>query len=464
MLAGFLMPVILVRLMSQENYGLTSQFLTLYTSIYTIAALGLHTNVFFFCPSADKEQSDKYITNTLFLLLLFGIISGLILIIPQITHLVFGDSELSKHSDLIIMSIALATVMNVVSPLNTIRQDKWGALLFPGLVAFGRIGTIIYCALVFHDIRQMFFWLFIFQCIITVSILLYTRLQSRFRLDFNLMKDQLCYSLPFGFAVALQLLSNYFDKFVCIRALTPTEYAIYGVAFLSIPGISQIYDSLCQVNIVNMSHSYRSNKVNEILPQYGNFVIRILSFSVPIILIVSLYAEEIMEFLYTQSYISAAPYFRLYSLTFLTSILGAGTILRSMDKTKYAMYAFLLACIIGLPTTYYLIIKFAATGAICGAMINMMLPRFIQMIFEVHATGSTIKTYLPWNLIAYIFGGSLLLLVPFILIKCLIQPNIWICMLESIVYISLLYFIFVQKGIFIVSKSVMESYCKRILK
>ena len=143
MLAGFIMPVVLVRIMPQEDYGLTSQFLTLYTSVYTIAALGIHTNIFYFCSSAGKEKSDKYVANTLYLLIVFGVLCGIILFIPPITNLVFGESELGRHSDLIILSIALATIMNIVSPLSTIRQDKWGALLFPGFIAFGRIGAII---------------------------------------------------------------------------------------------------------------------------------------------------------------------------------------------------------------------------------------------------------------------------------------------------------------------------------
>lgn len=456
MLAGFIMPVVLVRVMPQGDYGLTSQFLTLYTSIYTIAAMGIHTNLFFFCSSVDKKNSDKYVSNTLFLLLLFGIITGLLLSVPIFKNLIFGDSELGNHSDLIILSISLATVMNVVSPLNTIRQDKWGALLYPGFVAFGRIGTILFTVLMFSDIHQMFLGLFVFQCIITGTILVYTKMKTHFRLDFSLMKEQLAYSLPFGLAVALQLISNYFDKLVCIHMLTPTEYAIYSIAFLSIPGITQIYDSLCQVNIVNMSNSYKSGRNEEILPQYGNFVIKTLSFSVPLILVVSLYAEEIMGFLYTSSYASAAPYFRLYSLTFLTSMLGAGTILRSMGKTKQSLYAFIISCIIGLPLTYLLVKKYGTGGAICGAMINMILPRLIQMGLEVKAVNCRINDYIPWRTVATICISSLLLLVPLVIIKFYYHMNIVWCIIESSIYLLVAYGYLMKNNIFVISKKMIK--------
>lgn len=461
MAAGFIMPVVLVRMMSQEDYGLTSQFFTLYTSIYSIAAMGIHTTIFYFCSSVSKTQADKYITNTLLLLFIFSVVCGTILFLPPVNNILFGDSELGKHSDLIILSIALATVMNMVSPLSTVREDKWGALLFPGFIAFGRIVAIIYTALVFKDVHQMFYWLLIFQFVITLLIVLYTKHNTSLKVDFCMMKEQLLYSLPFGFAVALQLLSNYFDKLVCIRYLTTTEYAIYSVAFLSIPGIMQIYESLCQVNIVNMSNCYRSGRNNEILPLYGNFVIKVLSFSVPIILVVALYSEEIVEFLYTDSYILSAPYFRLYTLTSFASILGAGTILRSMGKTKEAMFAFVLTCFIGLPSTYVLILNYGTSGAIWGSVINIMLPRFIQIAMEVHATKSDLHNYLPWKKIAIIFFNSIVFLLPLILVKCIWHFSIWFCMTQSVIYLFIIYSILIYKSLFIVDGVMVRNKIKK---
>lgn len=462
MLAGFLMPVVLVRVMPKGNYGLTSQFLTLYTSIYTIAAMGLHTNLFFFCNTDDQRKMNKYVTNTLFLLLLFGVITGFLLFLSPVKQLLFGDSELGKHSDLIILCIALATIMNVVSPLNTIRQDKWGALLYPGFVTFGRLGAILYSAMMFRDIHHLFFCLFIFQCLISAAILLYVRFKTKLELDFSLMKEQLVYSLPFGLAVALQLVSNYFDKLVCIRMLTPAEYAIYGIAFLSIPGINQIYDSLCQVNIVNMSNSFRSGRIVEIQPLYGSFVIKTLSFSVPVILVVALFSEEIMTFLYTSSYVSAAMYFRLYSLTFLTSMLGAGTVLRSLGKTKLSMYAYFITCVVGMPITFFLIKYYGTTGAIIGAMINIILPRFIQMYFEANSLKLSLGDFLPWKVILSIMTYSLMFLIPLVVLKISFDQSIWICIFESSLYIIIVYLIFVKKDIFTIKKNVIFCFFETI--
>ena len=145
MVASFIMPLVLVRFMSQSDYGVFSQFYTLYTAIYVILALGLHTNIFYFYPTATKEDADKYVSNTAVLLLLFGLIGGAIMYIPPLQTAIFGNSELGKHIDFVIASIVLATPMNIVSPLNTVREDKWGAMLLPGFVAILRIVAVIGC-------------------------------------------------------------------------------------------------------------------------------------------------------------------------------------------------------------------------------------------------------------------------------------------------------------------------------
>lgn len=464
MLAGFIMPLALVRIMSQSDYGIFSQFFTLYSAVYVIIAMGIHTNLFYFCPSADEKDITKFESNTFALLALFGIISILVLFAPPVKNLVFGQSLLGKYDYLIILSIAFAVPMNIISPLNTTREDKLGALLIPGLVAFSRIGTVFLSITLFAGLQSVFVGMLFFQIVIFVFIIWYVFHDSMFNLDWRLMKQQLAYSLPFGFAVALQLFSNYYDKFVCIKYISPIEYAVYAVAFLSIPGINQIYDSLCQVNIVNMSKSYRNGCIEEIPQQYGTFVLKTLSFSLPIILSVSLYSEEIMSFLYTEKYLGAAPFFRVYTLTYIVSMLGAGTILRSIGKTKLSLASYSITCIVGLPITYYLVVNYGTNGAIWGAVINIVMPRIMQMLFEVYSLRISLKYFLPWLKIIVLISSAIILLIPMCVLKHFCELNILWCILVSLMYIIILYMFYVYLNIFIFERKVVFDMIKKIKK
>lgn len=464
MAASFAMPLILVRCMSQSDYGVFSQYFMLYTAVYVIIGLGQHSNLFFFYPSASDDERSKLVLNTFITLLIFGVIGSIIMYCPLIANMIFGDSVLGQYKEWILLSIALATPMNIVSPLNIVRADKWGAMLIPGFVAVTRIITVIACTLLFNDLETLFKWLFFFQVFILLVVGGYSVRDLKLRIDIPLLKKQLAYSLPFGFAVALQLFSNYYDKFVSIKFLDPADYAIYAVAFLSIPGVSQVYDSLCQVNIVNMSKSFRDGKVEDIAPQYGNFVLKTLSFSTPLIFAVSLFSEEIMSFLYTDSYVSAAPYFRLYSLTFITSMLGAGTILRSMGKTKQSLMAFVATCVVGLPLTYFLVSQFGTNGAIIGAVVNMMFPRVIQLIIEARSLNLSISEFLPWKDITLILTIALVLLLPFAILKYAFMQNIVVCIIECSIYVLAVYALYVRKNIFIINSTQVMSVFNKLFK
>jgi O-antigen/teichoic acid export membrane protein len=270
------------------------------------------------------------------------------------------------------------------------------------------------------------------------------------------------YSIPFGLSVAIQLFTHYFDKIASIRFLDTVEYAIYATAFLSIPGINQIYESLCQVNVVNMSKGYQEGNLHQVRELYRDFVVKTLSFSTPVILAVSLFAEEVISFLYPSEYIEAAYYFRIYSLTFLTAMLGAGTILRAIGKTQYSLVSYAAAALVGIPATYCLVKTYGIHGAIWGAVINMVLPRIIQMFYEARQTESTILNYLDWKNIGFVLGWGLVLLIPLFVIKLMFHPSIWICIILSGLYVIATYLVYVKKDLFLLSQETVYGFLRKL--
>lgn len=463
MLVVFAMPLFLTRVLNRSDYGTFSQFFTLYSALYVILGCGVHASLFFFYPTASKSDRDKYATNALISLLLLTLISYSVLNISFIQNLFLGDSELSQFKVEIILCIVLAIPTNMIGPLYTVSEDKIGALIIPSCAAIIRIGVIVVIASLVKDLFFVFWGLVFYQIFILFFILFYTFRKHCFSFDGKLLKAQLAYSIPFGGMVALQLLSNYFDKIVSIHFIPPLQYAIYSVAFLSIPGINQIYDSLCQVNIVNMTKCYHENNKNMVVELYKDFVTRMLSFSVPIILAVVLFANEIVSFLYPDNYQSAANFFRIYSLTFITAMFGAGTILRAVNKTSLSLKAYLITCIVGLPITYWLIKQWGIHGAIVSAVINILLPRVLQMGCEMYVTKSSFRHFLPCKNIFSILFFSGLFLLPLVLAEYLCSLSIVHCVVLSLVYVIACYIEFINKNVFIVNKNWIEMTIKKFI-
>lgn len=464
MLAAFVMPLILTRYLSVADYGVFSQFYTLYTVLFALLAFGIHTNLFFFYPNKEKNLQSVYVSNTILILFSFSVLFCILFCIPPLQSLIFGDSALSQYKYLVIICITLAIPINIVSPLFSVREDKASALTFPALFAICRILLIVIIAIITNDIYKIMVGMVFYQIVVTSIVIIYSFRHHSLKIDIHVLKEQLLYSLPFGMAVSLQLLSNYFDKLVSINLLTPADYAVYSVAFLSIPGINQLYDALTQVNIINMSKCYNAKEYSRILPTYHNFLLKTFSFSAPIIIVVALYAEEIIGFLFPKEYIDAASYFRIYSLTFLIGMFGAGTILRSINKTKYSLYSFTISCLIGLPSAYFLIKMFGTWGAIVSAVINIVLPRILQMNFECRILKQTLSTYIPWKNIGMIFGYSLLCLVPLFALKLIFHLQLVYDIVLAIVYIAGTYYILLRNNIFIITSEQLVAFVSKFSK
>ena len=143
-------------------------------------------------------------------------------------------------------------------------------------------------------------------------------------------------------------------------------------------------------------------------------------------------------------------------------MLGAGTILRAVGKTQYSLAAYAVSALVGLPTTYYLVRSYGIHGAIWGAVINICLPRFIQMFIEARQADATITNYLDWKSIGYVFGWGLLLLIPLIAIKLLAHPSVWICIILSGIYVVLAYLLYVKKDVFLLPQETVYRFFSKL--
>ena len=253
-----------------------------------------------------------------------------------------------------------------------------------------------------------------------------------------------------GFAVLLNTICGRIDKLICVSNLTSEEYATYSIAFFGIPGVMQIYDSLCQVNVVNMTKRYQNNDIHGVVSEYKSFVVKTLSFSLPLILITFLFSPQIINILFSNKYIDSVPFFRVYILTFILAMFGSGTVLRAIGKTKLTMKSYLFSSAVCIPVTFLLIHFYGVWGAISSAVFNILIPKFFQLYYEMMEMNTDFSNYFPWRSIYKILIISIVILIPIILINIRFSVNIWMCIPISIAYIIICYLIELKHNVFIV--------------
>ncbi|WP_409416520.1 oligosaccharide flippase family protein [Flavobacterium sp. PS2] len=474
LIATMLMPMILTRFLNMQDYGTYGQFYTVLLFLVGISTMGIHTSLYYFFNIKEGKDQKKLILQSLIILLLMAVVIVFILKIPIINENILEKSGLSKYFIYLVLALLFSIPVEMIQPLYILHNDKKMSLMYPFFLVILKTICIISFTLYNNNIDSVLKGV-ILASFITFSFLCYyiiikiKRIQIEF--DYSLIKEQIVYSFPFGLAVMLKLFSLRFDKIVSLSVLTSTQYAIYIIAYYGVPGINEVFDSLAQVYTIKITHLYKENNIAEIVENYRNLIVKTLSYTLPLVLIVCLYADSIISLLFSKKYLPATPYFRIYLICVVLTALGAGLILRATNNTKSTLRIYFISSIVTMPVTYILVCNFSIGGAVTGSVIGLIIPIALIIRSEMKVLNTTIFNHFDWKKIFLIFSISILVYVPFLLLKIYFGTTVIITALLGIIYLILVFLFQIKYDVFIIEhdeflekKMLFINKLKRIIK
>lgn len=424
----FLMPAIIVRLISQEDFGVFRQFALVAGTFFGLLGMGYKTSLFYFYPIANKVGKQKIIQQTEFLFVIN-------LFIFLLTFYFFGNRILEYLNfgqfvgvkAILLLFISCMVLSSLLGIIFTLEKNVLLNKIFPPLekIAYffifliivliipGFMGPII-ALVVYGGIRLLFFSFYFFKYF-----------KPLYRLDWNRIKEQLIYSLPFGLALILDAISTKFDKFFINQYISPKDYGIYSIAFLSIPILNQIFQSIRNVIVPEITIYMNANKIEEATNLWQKAVDKTTSITIPAVFLFWLLAKEIITILYTVKYVEAANYYRIFILMFFVSMFSYNIILRASNKTKYILMSSVFGAIVTVIIGFIIIPKFGLYGAIITAVIGAIVPMLISMHIERKIMGLSIMNWVNWKNIGINFFSCFLIGIPIFLLKDYIT-NIYI--------------------------------------
>lgn len=450
-------PLILTRNISQYDFGLYSQYQTLSLFITSIFSLGIQTNLYYFLPKESQENKRIYVLQTYLLLFAFSLFAIVFLTIPFFSNLLMGKGEINNYKLYLILAIFFIMPPMILETLYVVNKDIKTSLLYPPISSFLKIFFIIIILLtsINNSIENIFIAINISLVIPFLYSIYYLirNIKGNGKLfDLRKLIQQLKYSIPYGSAVILNTIIRRIDKIICITYLSTTEYAIYSLAFIGIPGIQQIYDSISQVIIVKIVEATKRGEKSNVLKLYKELISKSLSYSVPLIFIATIFAKDIIVKLFTSDYIEATPFFQLYLSTFIIGMLGAGIILRATNKTNLTFKAYTISALIILPLSFLLISKFGIWGAMSTAIIGAFIPKIIMIQMELKIIGCTISEYFPWYDMFKIVSISTLSLVPILILIDFIGNSLVYIFMGGSLYLIFVSAIQIKYNVFIVDR------------
>lgn len=436
MLFGFVSRIILVRYITQSEYGIFSLALVLTGIFATISTLGLQQGstryIAYFRGKKEEGKVRGVISSSIKIALIASIIFSLILFLLAdfISTNIFHSSELSIPLKIFSVAIPFTVLIGIFASLfrgfDKVEPKVYFQNILMSVIYISLLAGAVLLGLSFLGVLYAYLASLAITCI-AFAIYAIKKLPLAFSVKKEadadtttainpIGKELLFFSIPLLVSSILgtfmhqldTLMLGYFKTSDIVGlyngalplASTILPLPLYAVGFIYIPIVSKLYS---QKSFEEMKQIY------VVLTKW------IFSATLPLFLILFLFPEIVLNFLFGSDYVQAGVALQLLSLGFIIhAFLGSnGNTLIVMGKTRFIMAASLVCVILNLILNLMLIPPFGIMGAAIATasslgMSNILLSTELYRSSGIHPfTKNYLKPIIASSiLISLIYGLS----------------------------------------------------------
>ncbi len=307
---SFVLPLLLVRRLSQAEFGLYKQvFLVVGTSIMVLP-LGFAMSAYYFLPR-EPDRQGQVVFNILIFNAVLGVAACLALVLnPGLLARLLNSPAIGPYAPLIGLAILFWMTSLFLETVAVAHQETVLATLFIIAAQLTKTILLVGAAIVFGTVRALVFAALIQGALQTCILLAYLR--SRFprfwrRLDWGMMKTQLAYSLPLGFSGVLFALQNDVHNYFVANRFGAAAFAVYSIGCFELPLVAILGESVGSVMIPRVSLLQKQGARREIILLTARVMRKLAAIFLPIYVLMMVVGREFLVFLFTSSYIASWP-------------------------------------------------------------------------------------------------------------------------------------------------------------
>lgn len=316
---SFLLPLLVVRFLTQENVGTYRQAFQVIVNANGILPLGVAISAYYFLSREVEKRASAVFNILIFNFVMGGLACAALTFYPQILGNIFHNDELTRLAPRIGIVIWLWVFSSFLETVAVANQEARTATAFIILAQFTKTLLMTAAVILFASVEAFIYAAMIQAAVQTVVLLVY--LNSRFpqfwtTFDFRFFREQLIYALPFGFAGLLWTLQTDIHNYFVGYRFSAADYAIYAYGCFQIPLIAMISESVTSVLIPRMSRLQAENDKREMIRLTVRAMQKLAFFYFPIYVFLLITAQTFIVTLFTRNYEQSVPIF-LINITLL---------------------------------------------------------------------------------------------------------------------------------------------------
>jgi O-antigen/teichoic acid export membrane protein len=381
---GFIARPMIARYGTEAGYGAYSLALVVFNVCTVIALLGLQQgasrSIAYARGKNDTERAQKLIPASLQLGLIAGISLGVIvfLISDILAAKVFHDATLAFPLKIFAVGIPFFTVIQIFASIfqgfgdikpTVYFQNILRPLLFPLFLL-----PVILLNLSFAGVFYAYVASLVISCVVLIA---YTvkrlpfpiGLRTKLR-DNPVVRELFLFSLPLLGVAMLRLIIAWTDTLMLGSLKTSVDVGLYNAADPLAGFISTPLAAMSLIYVPVVSSLYAQGSMPEMRKNFSILTKWLCAATLPLFLILFLFPETVLGFLFGAGYAPAATTLRILSLGFIISnFLGPNAAtLTALGEVRFIMWTNLAAAGLNVGLNMALIPPFGIEGAAIASL------------------------------------------------------------------------------------------------
>jgi O-antigen/teichoic acid export membrane protein len=391
--ATFVLPLLLVRKLSQAEFGLYKQVFLVATTAVSLLPMGFSMSAFYYL-AREEEKKNAIILNILLVHATIGMISLLALAcFPSLLVTVFNSPELGPLSPLLGVMVLVWTLSTLLDAFPVAYQELKLASLLILVSQVAKTILLLAAALMFGTVQSLVVAGLLYGLVQLALLAWYVR--SRFPgvfggIDWAFFRAQLSYAWPLGLAGLLFFLQSDLHHYLVSYFYGPALYAVYAVGCFQLPLVGILFESVGSILIPKVSVLHKEERHREVILLMARVMRKLAAFYFPLYVFLMLFGREFLVALFTPKFLDSWPIFAINLTTLPFYCIMLDSLQRSYAELRYFFLKLRVAAIVVLvPALVLATMHFGLIGAILVAIASNLLERTLGIVYVSRLLGIT---------------------------------------------------------------------------
>ena len=388
-------PVILVRLLTVEQFGRYREFLLYASLLQTIAIFAINDSLLY-CIPAHPASRWRTVRQTAVLIALSSLLTIVVLAVL--------DRATNGH---VVGSLLLPLCLYTLLSSNLDFWDfYWVATERPGLIFVytslrlgSRVAVVLVTAALTHSVQTIIWALIVLEGVRVLGTAVVMAVVDRGASEPPLpepWREQLRYCVPSGAASVLATVNRSLGGLAITKALGAVALAQYTIARYGEPIVVTLRNSVSAVVLPEMVRRDRETSRGDSLALWQRATVTNTILLFPVVVVVMRFARPLVATVFGASYTPAAIVLQIYMLTVIRECFDFAPALRAINRTRPLVsgnVASIIACGV-------LLAALIPVAGLAGAMTATMLATLVEAAWLGRATmrsyGVSLGDLIPW--------------------------------------------------------------------